>query len=252
MPELPPATPWSIRRSKCSPALVQRVARSKEDLVLSAFSEFVTGRQLSSTMMASALDEGFFASILKAEASDPIQRRRNFSLETLLAAGHSDTMRPLILGELLQGVSERTVLVEVEDEQNQRFDYAVRTVVAVVLSVGWLATVTPHTDSLDMAAFAEPFAVDSKTNGFQTLADVPSNVISNAQKREGVAMTIQDKAKNAVLKASGSLDRAIGTIFADEHLEAELSISRRERPTDSVTRPAARTKNAYDRKSRPA
>lgn len=75
-------------------------------------------------------------------------------------------------------------------------------------------------------------------------------MISNAHKGDGVAMTIQDKAKNAMLKASGSLDRAIGTIFGDKHLEAELSMSRIETPTDSGTRPAAHPKNAYDRKSR--
>jgi hypothetical protein len=93
--------------------------------------------------------------------------------------------------------------------------------------------------------------VDFETNGFQTQAE-GRNVISDAHKRGGVAMTIQDKAKNAMLKASGSLDRAIGTIFGDEHLEAELSTSRSDTATNSATRPAAQTKNAYDRESHPA
>jgi AcrR family transcriptional regulator len=144
------------RRSKCSPALVYKLHRSKEDLVLGAFTEFVVGRHLNASMMARVLDEGFFASILNAEASAESERRRNFCLETLLAAGHSDTMRPIILGELIQGSSARTAFVETEDGQSQRLDYASRTVIAVVLSVSWLATVTRKTDSLDMAVFAEP------------------------------------------------------------------------------------------------
>lgn len=45
------------------------------------------------------------------------------------------------------------------------------------------------------------------------------------RKRNGVTMTMQDKAKNALVKARGSLDSAIGTIFGDEQLETELSTS---------------------------
>jgi hypothetical protein len=93
---------------------------------------------------------------LQSEASDESERRRNFSLETALAAGHNDIMRPFILGELIQGESARKVLVEAGDEQSQRLDYALRTVIAVVISVSWLATITGTTNSLDMDAFAEP------------------------------------------------------------------------------------------------
>jgi AcrR family transcriptional regulator len=144
------------RRSKCSPALVYKLHRSKEDLVIDAFTELVAGRQLNVSLMAKVLDEGFFASVLHSEASDESEHRRNFSLEATLAAAHSDIMRPFILGELIQGASARTVLVETDDEQNQRLDYALRTVIAVVISVSWLATITSSTDSLDMNAFAEP------------------------------------------------------------------------------------------------
>jgi AcrR family transcriptional regulator len=154
------------RRSKCSPALVYKLHRSKEDLVLSAFAEFVVGRQLHTLMVANVLDEGFFASILIAETSDEFEGRRNFSLETLLAAGHSDTMRPLILGELIQGASARTVLADAEDEQNLRLEYALRTVIAAVLSVSWLATVTRSTDSLDMSVFAEPLRCGLRNQWF--------------------------------------------------------------------------------------
>ena len=97
------------RRSKCSPALVYKLHRSKEDLVIGAFTELVAGRQLNESMMAQILDEGFFANVLRSEASMESERRRNFCLETALAAGHSDTMRPVILGELIQGASARTV-----------------------------------------------------------------------------------------------------------------------------------------------
>jgi hypothetical protein len=93
--------------------------------------------------------------------------------------------------------------------------------------------------------------VGFETNGFQTPAE-GLNLISDAHKSDGVAMTIQDKAKNAMLKAGGSLDRAIGTIYGDEHLEAELSTSRSDGATDSPTRPASHQKNVYDRKSHPA
>jgi AcrR family transcriptional regulator len=144
------------RRSKCSPALVYKLHRSKEELVLGAFTEFVVERQLSESLMAGVLDERFFANVLHSEASPVSERRRNFCLEALLAAGHTDAMRPLVLGELLQGAPERTPLSGADDEQIQRLDYALRTVIAVVLSVSWLSTITTSTDSLDMNAFAEP------------------------------------------------------------------------------------------------
>jgi hypothetical protein len=62
-----------------------------------------------------------------------------------------------------------------------------------------------------------------------------SNVTSKTHTRYGVAMTLQDKAKNAMLKGRGSLDRAVGTIVGDEQLEAKLSNSRSE-PAVSATR----------------
>lgn len=144
------------RRSKCSPALVYKLHRSKEDLVIAAFNELVARRQLNKSMMNQVLDEGFFARALRFEASDESERRRNFCLETALAAGHSDSMRPFVLGELMQGISARTGVIEADDETVQRLDYAVRTVIAVVISVSWLATITNATNSLDMYAFAEP------------------------------------------------------------------------------------------------
>jgi AcrR family transcriptional regulator len=144
------------RRSNCSPALVYKLHRSKEDLVIDAFTELIAGRQLNASIMARVLDEGFFASVLYSEASTESERRRNFSLETALAAGHNDIMRPFILGELIQGESARKVLAEAGDGQTQRLDYALRTVIAVVISVSWLATITVTTNSLDMDAFAEP------------------------------------------------------------------------------------------------
>ena len=144
------------RRSKCSPALVYKLHRSKEDLVVGAFRQFVVGRQLNTTSMDKVLDEGFFASVLQAEVGDGSERRRNFSLETILAAGHSDTMRQLVLGELIHGASARAVLVEADDEQNERLNYAARTVTSVVLAVSWLATITRSTEILDMNSFAEP------------------------------------------------------------------------------------------------
>ena len=144
------------RRSKCSPALVYKLHRSKEDLVLSAFTEFVAGRQLSASLMANVLDEDFFASILIAEASpvesnvDAISPWRRFSPPGIATpwARNSRRAHP--------GSVRTNRLAEGEDDQNQRLDYALRTVIATVLSVSWLATVTASTDSLDMTVFAEP------------------------------------------------------------------------------------------------
>jgi AcrR family transcriptional regulator len=144
------------RRSRCSPALVYKLHRSKEDLVLGAFADLVTGFRLNPSMMAKVLDEGFLASVLHSETTGESERHRDFCLETLIAASHSDTMRPIVLGELVQGASARTVLGERDDEETIRFDYAVRTVIAVVMSVSWLATITSSINSLDMSAFAEP------------------------------------------------------------------------------------------------
>lgn len=68
-----------------------------------------------------------------------------------------ECLATFFVGELIQGASVRPELAGVADEQHRPFDYVLRTVIAVVLAVSWLATLTRSTDSLDMAVLADPF-----------------------------------------------------------------------------------------------
>ena len=86
-------------------------------------------------------------------------------------------MRPVVLGELIQGASARTLLVEMGDGHIQRRDYAVRTVIAAVISVSWLATITSSTELLDMHAFAEPLRCGLQNQWFPEQADSTSEVL---------------------------------------------------------------------------
>jgi uncharacterized protein YjbJ (UPF0337 family) len=47
-------------------------------------------------------------------------------------------------------------------------------------------------------------------------------------------MTMQDRAKKALAKATGALDSAIGAIFGDEQLEARTTGATTERRGDRV------------------
>jgi hypothetical protein len=45
-------------------------------------------------------------------------------------------------------------------------------------------------------------------------------------------MTMQDRAKKALVKATGALDSAIGAIFGDEQLEARTTGATTRQPSD--------------------
>lgn len=143
------------RRSDCSSSLIYKSHRSKEGLVIRVCAELLADRQLNKFSVEDLLDAGSLADVLRSEVSDGNVRRRNFSLEVAIAAGHNDIMRSPILGEILQGESARKVLVQVPDERDQRLDYAIRTVFAVVTAVSWIATVTHVLDAPVMDEFAE-------------------------------------------------------------------------------------------------
>jgi hypothetical protein len=72
-----------------------------------------------------------------------------------------------------------------DDGQNPHLDYAVRTVIAVVISVSWLATITSSTDSLDMNAFAEPLRCSLQNQWFPEEVDSSGTSFARADSRDG-------------------------------------------------------------------
>jgi AcrR family transcriptional regulator len=145
------------RRADCSPGAIYKSHSSKEDLVVAVFSDIIGSRWMHLSDFVDILEAGNLSGLLHYEASDHNALRRNFTLETVLAAAHNDKLREAVVGQLRELESLITGLVVVDDEEKACLRHMVRSISSVAVGVSWLASVTKTTKSLDFNQFAEPF-----------------------------------------------------------------------------------------------
>jgi AcrR family transcriptional regulator len=143
------------RRTACSPGAIYKFYRSKGDLIMGAFEGLVRSRLTSAIDLERMLEEGQLTALLNREVSDESERRRDFTLEMALAAAHSDAMRSVVWGQLIDCDAQQPNLIDADELRDQRFRYANRMVATVIVAAGWLATLTSAT-AFDMSSFAEP------------------------------------------------------------------------------------------------
>jgi AcrR family transcriptional regulator len=145
------------RRADCSPGAIYKTHSSKEELVVAVFSDIIGSRWMNVSDFVDILEAGNLSSLLRYEASDYNALRRNFTLETVLAAAHNDKLREAVLAQLQVLEALIPGLVVVDDDEKECLRHMVRSISSVAVGVSWLASITKTTASLDFNQFAEPF-----------------------------------------------------------------------------------------------
>jgi AcrR family transcriptional regulator len=148
------------RRVECSPGAVYKFFRSKEELTVFAFRRIVVNEWIEEHMFGRILDSAAIAKLLSHEASTESALRRYFTLETVLAAVHIETLKPAILDQLRDpgGYVNRLPA----DDRQPIVAQTVRSIARMAKGVRWLAVLSPTTGSIDFSDTAEAFRVALK------------------------------------------------------------------------------------------
>ena len=88
------------RRANCSPGAIYKLYPSKEDLVIAAFHDLMRARWMNASNFIDVLEEGSLTQLLYSAASELNAVRQSFTLETALAAAHSEKLRDAMLGQV--------------------------------------------------------------------------------------------------------------------------------------------------------
>jgi len=145
------------RRANCSPGAIYKIYLSKEDLVIAAFQDLMRARWMRISNFVDVLEEGSITQLLYNSASSENEVRQNFTLETALAAVHSDKLRLAILGQLGELEAIIPLLINIGDDDKDRLRYLIRSITFATIGVTFLSTVTNALQSTDLNQFAEPF-----------------------------------------------------------------------------------------------
>lgn len=145
------------RRADCSPGAIYKMHSSKEDLVVAVFSDIIGSRWMHASDFVDILEGGNLSGLLRYEASAHNALRRNFTLETVLAAAHNDKLRDAVVGQLRELEALIPGLVVVDADEKKCLRHMVRSISSVAVGVSWLASITKTTETLDFNQFAEPF-----------------------------------------------------------------------------------------------
>jgi AcrR family transcriptional regulator len=150
------------RRVECSPGAIYKMYKSKEDLVLDAFRRIVAMRWIKDADFARILDAESITRLLSNEVSPENSLRRNFTLETVIAAAHNAKLQPTVASELKDpgGVVSR---LDVPDPQRKvALGHITQCIASASKAVRWLAAITDEMSSLDFNQFAEPLRLALK------------------------------------------------------------------------------------------
>jgi AcrR family transcriptional regulator len=145
------------RRANCSPGAIYKLYPSKEDLVIAAFHDLMRARWMKFTNFVDLLDEGALSQLLYSSASEQNAVRQSFTLETALAAVHSDKLRDAVLGQIGELESIVPLLTNVGDHEKTQLRYMIRSIVFATVGINFLSTVTDVTRHVDFNQFGEPF-----------------------------------------------------------------------------------------------
>jgi AcrR family transcriptional regulator len=145
------------RRANCSPGAIYKLYPSKEDLVIAALHDLMRARWMNATNFINVLEEGSLTQLLNAAASEANAVRQSFTLETALAATHSEKLGIAILGQISELEAVIPLLANITDDEKNQLRYLIRSIVFVTIGVTFLSTVTPSMQTNDFNQFAEPF-----------------------------------------------------------------------------------------------
>jgi AcrR family transcriptional regulator len=165
------------RRANCSPGAIYKLYPSKEDLVIAAFHDLMRARWMKFTNFVDILEEGSLTQLLYSSASGQNSVRQSFTLETALAAAHSDKLRDAVLGQIGELESVVPLLNNVSDEEKVRLRYMIRSIVFVTVGINFLSTVTNVTRNVDFNQFGEPFRRALLREGVPTWSEMCQQIL---------------------------------------------------------------------------
>jgi AcrR family transcriptional regulator len=165
------------RRANCSPGAIYKLYPSKEDLVIAAFHDIMRSRWMKFTNFVDILEEGSLTQLLYSSASGQNSVRQSFTLETALAAAHSDKLRDAILGQIGELDAVVPLLNNVSDEEKVRLRYMIRSIVFVTVGINFLSTVTNVTRTVDFNQFGEPFRRALLRDGVPTWPEMCQQIL---------------------------------------------------------------------------
>ena len=145
------------RRADCSPGAIYKLYPSKEDLVIAAFRDIMRARWLRATNFADILKEGSLTQLLFSSSSVQNEVRQSFTMETTVAATHSDKIRLAVWALFHELEDAVRSLPGLSESDTESLRHLVRSVTSLVVAVNWLTTVTTATRDIDFNQFAEPF-----------------------------------------------------------------------------------------------
>jgi AcrR family transcriptional regulator len=145
------------RRANCSPGAIYKLYPSKEDLIIAAFHDLMRARWMRISNFIDVLEEGSITQLLYSSASSQNAVRQSFSLETALAAAHSEKLRVALLSQLSELESVIPLLTNINEVDRNRLRYLIRSISFATIGVTFLATVTTSVQEIDFNQFAEPF-----------------------------------------------------------------------------------------------
>jgi AcrR family transcriptional regulator len=165
------------RRANCSPGAIYKLYPSKEDLVIAAFHDLMRARWMNATNFIDVLEEGSLTHLLTASASEANAVRQSFTLETALAATHSEKLSVAILGQISELEAVIPLLVNISEDEKARLRYLIRSIVFVTIGVTFLSTVTPSMQTNDYNQFAEPFRRAVLKDGVPTWREMCTQIL---------------------------------------------------------------------------
>ncbi len=115
------------------------------------------GPGITATRLARILNEGTLAQYLYAAASSKDSDRKFFTLEVLMASTHNEKIRLAVEKQFDRLYSFESLVVNIPEEERQRFHFMLRELIVLILGVSFLSTLTTVTADIDYYQFAEPF-----------------------------------------------------------------------------------------------
>jgi AcrR family transcriptional regulator len=151
------------RRVGCSPGAIYKIYSSKEELVLDAFRRIVGVQWIQDSRYPDILQAETISGLLLDEASDKNALRRNFTFETVLAAAHNMTLRPIV-SENLKDPGGVIARLDVGDDEKGLLGDVTHAIASASKGVRWLTIITDRTKGLDFHEFSERLrsALESK------------------------------------------------------------------------------------------
>ncbi len=144
------------RRANCSPGAIYKLYSSKDELVAGSIRAQMQPPAITATRLAQLLNEGTLTQFLCAAASCQDSVRKFFTLELLMASAHNATIRDAVETQFQRLNSFESLEVDIPDEERRNFLFMIREVMALLLGVSCLTTLTEASD-VDFNQFAEPF-----------------------------------------------------------------------------------------------